>query len=184
MTMKLSLGPLQYYWPRSTVLDFYQAVAEMPLDIVYLGETVCSRRHELRQSDWIDIARMLRDAGKQPVMSTMVLLESTSDVADMHKIVRETEFMIEAGDMGAVHNLAGQRSFVAGPATERRTTVGAAISVRSSRRPARCSRTATPVAMSPPPLTTTNPAPVIASAAARGCARSSLASSRNGPWAS
>ncbi|GAB1385669.1 U32 family peptidase [Melaminivora sp.] len=113
--MKLSLGPLQYYWPRSTVLDFYQAVAEMPLDIVYLGETVCSRRHELRQSDWIDIARMLRDAGKQPVMSTMVLLESTSDVADMHKIVRETEFMIEAGDMGAVHNLAGQRSFVAGP---------------------------------------------------------------------
>ena len=113
--MQLALGPLLYYWPRETVFDFYQAMAETPLDIVYLGEAVCSRRHELRQSDWIDIARMLRSAGKQPVMSTMVLLESTSDVADMHKTVRDEEFLIEANDMGAVHNLAGKRAFVAGP---------------------------------------------------------------------
>ena len=31
----------------------------------------------------------------------MVLLESTSDVADMHKITRDEEFLIEANDMGA-----------------------------------------------------------------------------------
>lgn len=113
--MKLALGPLQYYWPRDTVFEFYQAMAEAPVDVVYLGEAVCSRRHELRQSDWIDIARMLRDAGKQAVMSTMVLLESTSDVADMHKIASDDEFLVEANDMGAVHNLAGKRAFVAGP---------------------------------------------------------------------
>ena len=87
--MKLALGPLLYYWPRDTVFSFYQAMAETAVDVVYLGEAVCSRRRELRQSDWLDIARMLRDAGKQAVMSTMVLLESTSDVADMHKIVRD-----------------------------------------------------------------------------------------------
>ena len=113
--MKLSLGPLQYYWHRDTVFEFYQQMAEAPVDIVYLGEAVCSRRHELKQSDWMDIARMLRDAGKQAVMSTMVLLESTADVADMHKIVRDEEFFIEANDMGAVHQLAGRRPFVAGP---------------------------------------------------------------------
>jgi len=113
--MKLALGPLQYYWPRDTVFDFYQAMAETPVDVVYLGEAVCSRRRELRQSDWIDIARMLRDAGKEAVLSTMVLLESTSDVAAMHKIVRDEEFLVEANDMGAVHNLAGRRPFVAGP---------------------------------------------------------------------
>eukprot|EP01086_Lenisia_limosa_P012941 TRINITY_DN41638_c0_g1_i1.p1 TRINITY_DN41638_c0_g1~~TRINITY_DN41638_c0_g1_i1.p1 ORF type:complete len:138 (+),score=28.04 TRINITY_DN41638_c0_g1_i1:163-576(+) len=113
--MKLALGPLQYYWPRDTVFDFYQAMAESPVDVVYLGEAVCSRRLELRQSDWIDIARMLRDAGKQPVLSTMVLLESTSDVSAMHKIAQDEEFLIEANDMGAVHQLAGKRAFVAGP---------------------------------------------------------------------
>ncbi|MFC0591504.1 U32 family peptidase [Ottowia pentelensis] len=113
--MKLALGPLQYYWHRDTVFEFYQAMAETPVDIVYLGEAVCSRRHELKQSDWLDIARMLRGAGKEAVMSTMVLLESTADVADMHKIVRDEEFLIEANDMGAVHKLAGRRAFVAGP---------------------------------------------------------------------
>lgn len=113
--MKLALGPLQYYWPRSAVFEFYQAIAETPVDVVYVGEAVCSRRHELRHGDWLDISRMLRDAGKQAVLSTMVLLESGSDVAAMHKIAQNEEFLVEANDMGAVHQLAGQRPFVAGP---------------------------------------------------------------------
>lgn len=112
---KIALGPIQYYWPRATVLSFYEAMADAPLDVVYLGETVCSRRHELRLADWLEIAARLQDAGKQVVLSTQVLLESGSEVSTMHKIAANGSFLVEANDMGAVQQLAGKVPFVAGP---------------------------------------------------------------------
>ena len=113
--MKLALGPLLYYWQRDAVFKFYQSVAAMPVDIVYLGETVCSRRHELRLADWLDVAARLRAAGKEVVLSTQVLIESGSDVTTMHRVSGNGSFMVEANDMGAVRCLQGRGPFVAGP---------------------------------------------------------------------
>jgi len=113
--MKLALGPILYYWPRETVFRFYDGIAASPVDIVYLGETVCARRHELRLSDWLDIAERLTNAGKQAVLSTQTLLESKADIATLHRITENGRFLVEANDMGAVHCLAGRVPFVAGP---------------------------------------------------------------------
>src|SRR6185369_9168891 len=99
--MKISLGPLQYYWPRNTTFRFYEGIAAAPVDIVYLGETVCSRRHEMKLADWLEIAGHLRDAGKEVVLSTQVLLESGSDVNAMHKVIANGDYLVEANDMGA-----------------------------------------------------------------------------------
>lgn len=112
--MKLALGPLLYYWPRQRTLDFYAAVAAAPVDIVYLGETVCSRRHELRLPDWLDIAGGLAAAGKEVVLSTQVLIESESDLKTLRRIAANGRFLVEANDMGAVSLMEGA-PFVAGP---------------------------------------------------------------------
>lgn len=113
--MKLTLGPLLYHWPREQTLGFYAAVAAAPVDIVYLGEVVCSRRHELRLSDWLEIAGRLAATGKEVVLSTQALIESEADLRALRKIVANGRFMVEANDMGAVHLLAGHVPFVAGP---------------------------------------------------------------------
>jgi collagenase-like PrtC family protease len=114
--MKLALGPLLYYWPRQQVLDFYESIVSTPVDIVYLGETVCARRHELRVQDWAEIAAKLAAAGKQAILGTQTLIESESDLKTLRKIIDETGFLTEANDIGAVRILSSEkRPFVAGP---------------------------------------------------------------------
>ncbi len=112
--MKLALEPIPYYWPRETVLAFYRAVALSAVDVVYLGETVCSRRHELRLPDWLDLAHTLSAAGKEAVLSTQALIESESDLKALRRIAGNGRFLVEANDMGAVRLLEGKGPFVAG----------------------------------------------------------------------
>lgn len=95
-------------------MQFYESTCDWPVDVVYLGETVCSRRHELRLDDWLDIAQMLAQAGKVPVLSSQVLLESGRDVNTLRKVTEQADYLVEANDMGAVRLMQG-RDFVAGP---------------------------------------------------------------------
>jgi collagenase-like PrtC family protease len=113
--LKLALGPVLYYWPRDTMMTFYEMVAASAVDIVYLGETVCSRRHELRVPDWLALADMLAAAGKEVVLSTQALLESGADLGTLRKLTGNGRHAVEANDIGAVHCAAGTLPFVAGP---------------------------------------------------------------------
>jgi collagenase-like PrtC family protease len=112
--LRLALGPLTYYWPREKTLEFYRQALDWPVDIVYLGETVCSRRHELRQADWLDLAATFAAAGKEAVVSTYELIETDADLRIMRSVVENGRFTVEANDMGAVKLLAHRGPFVAG----------------------------------------------------------------------
>jgi collagenase-like PrtC family protease len=100
--MKLALGPLLYYWSREDSLAFYDEAAAWPVDTVYLGETVCSRRHLLRLQDWFDLAAKLSAAGKEVVLSSQTLIESESDLKALRKTVGNGTWWVEANDFGAV----------------------------------------------------------------------------------
>jgi len=113
---KLSLGPIQYYWDRDSVFDFYKKIAETPVDIVYLGETVCSKRRLMRDEDWLEIAAQLKQAGKEVVLSTLTLIEANSELSKLKSICKNKDYAIEANDMAAVNLLAGEQTFITGPA--------------------------------------------------------------------
>ena len=51
--MKISLGPNLFYWDEEKTKEFYAIIAETDVDIVYLGETVCSKRRALDLDGWM-----------------------------------------------------------------------------------------------------------------------------------
>jgi collagenase-like PrtC family protease len=114
--MQLSLGPLQYFWPRELTLAFYREAAHWPLDRIHIGETVCSKRRELGTRDWLALAEELAESGKQIVMSTLALIEAESELGALRRIVDQGRFLVEANDLSAVQ-YCRQRGlpFVAGP---------------------------------------------------------------------
>jgi collagenase-like PrtC family protease len=115
--LRLTLGPVQYHWPRTTLETFYEEVATGPAEVVYLGETVCSKRRELRLDDWLEIAGRLQEAGKEVVLSSLALIEAESELKTLRRLCANGRFTVEANDVGAVRLLAEQGiGFVTGPA--------------------------------------------------------------------
>lgn len=117
-SLELALGPILFFWPRDTVFGFYAGIAEdTRVDRVYLGEVVCSRRAQIRIQDWLGLARDLKAAGKDVVLSSLALVESEGDLKALRKLVdaAATEgYRVEANDLGAVRLCAGTVPFVCG----------------------------------------------------------------------
>lgn len=116
MTMEITLAPLPYFWSRQATFEFYARIAESAVDRVYLGETVCPRRQELKIADWLAVAEMLREAGKTVILSTYTLIESPSQIKWLRKL-SESGWPIEANDLTTVSLLeeAGVVGWTAGP---------------------------------------------------------------------
>lgn len=113
----LSVGPLLYLWSRDGTLAFYEALADAPVDVVYLGEAICAKRRALTPDDWIALGRDLAAAGKEVVLSTLTLIEARSELGAVRRLCANGEFRIEANDFSAVQQCAANGvPFVGGPA--------------------------------------------------------------------
>ena len=113
--MRISIAPIPYFWDLETVRQFYKNVEQLPVDIVYLGETVCGKRRKVRLDDWLEIARGLENAGKEVVLSTLALLEADSELAGLQRITGNGRYAVEANDVAAIQLLQENVPFVIGP---------------------------------------------------------------------
>lgn len=87
---KLTLGPIAYQWPVQIRRDFYARIAdEAPVDEVYLGEVICSKRAPFHEPDLPATIDRLERAGKTVILSSLaeVMLtrerRATMDLAAM-----------------------------------------------------------------------------------------------------
>jgi O2-independent ubiquinone biosynthesis protein UbiV len=100
--MRIALGALQYFWPREQTLAYYQQALDWSLDSIYLGETVCSKRRELRLADWLHIGDQFAARGTEVVLSSLALLEAESELSQLRRLCANGRFLIEANDIAAV----------------------------------------------------------------------------------
>ncbi|MFO1339405.1 MAG: U32 family peptidase [Burkholderiaceae bacterium] len=113
--MGLTVGPVLYFWPRATLLNFYADMAEGPADTLVIGEAVCARRRELRLPDWLALGRELAQAGKTVVLAAQALVETEADLRLIEHQGEQGEFAVEAADASALQLLAGRVPLVLGP---------------------------------------------------------------------
>ena len=69
---KLTLGPIAYHWSAEARSDFYARIAdEAPVDEVYLGEVICSKRAPFHEAELPATIERLERAGKRVILSTL-----------------------------------------------------------------------------------------------------------------
>ena len=113
--MEIALGPVLFEWKRAEVIKFYEEVAGMDVDRVYLGEVVCVKKRGLSIDDIGRIAGALARAGKKVALSSLAVVSNEEELRLTRRLV-SLPFPIEANDM-SVFNMADpmEREVYAGP---------------------------------------------------------------------
>lgn len=115
MAVKLTLGPVLFNWTPEKWRDFYFRVAdEAPVDIVYVGEVICSKRLPFFVDVLPDVLERLEKAKKEIVISSLAMVMNKREANAMRDLAADKSMMIEANDVSALPALYG-RSHVIGP---------------------------------------------------------------------
>lgn len=109
MNANLTLGPVLFHWAAEKKRDFYFRIAdEAPIDTVYLGEVICSKRAPFFDDHYAEVVERLRRGGKRVVFSSLAEVmiarerKMTAGLCDMD------DFEVEANDASALYHLRGK----------------------------------------------------------------------------
>ncbi len=105
----LTLGPVLFNWPADRWRDFYFGIAdEAPVDTVYLGEVICSKRAPLFDAHLDVVIDRLRAAGKTVILSTLAEVALNLDTKLVASLCASPECLIEVNDASALSQLRGR----------------------------------------------------------------------------
>jgi len=106
---QLTIGPNLFHRPAEQKRDFYFRIAdEAPVDTVYLGEVVCSKREPFFAPHYPEVAARLKNAGKTVVFSTLAEAMIKRERKMIAEICGQDDFPVEANDDAALYHLRGK----------------------------------------------------------------------------
>ena len=110
---ELTLGPNLFNWTPEDWRDFYFRIAdEAPVSVVYLGETICSKRAPLFKDHYQAVCDRLAAAGKTVVHSTLGETASRADRRLVGDVCESASDLVEANDASAVFYLRGRPHYI------------------------------------------------------------------------
>ncbi len=109
MKAELTIGPLLFHWPAEQKRDFYFRIAdEAPVDTVYLGEVICSKRAPFFEKHYSEVAERLQRAGKKVVFSTLAEIMTKRERKMTEDMCALDDVTVEANDAAALYHLRGK----------------------------------------------------------------------------
>jgi collagenase-like PrtC family protease len=106
---RLTLGPLLYLWRTEKWRDFYYRIAdEAPVDVVVLGETICSKRLHFMEGEMAGVVERLEAAGKTVRYSTLALVTLDREAKYQRTMAGDDLHLVEANDLSALQLLKGR----------------------------------------------------------------------------
>jgi collagenase-like PrtC family protease len=115
MKVELTMGPILFHWSVDRRLDFYNKIAdEAPIDRVYIGEVICSKRAPFFEKYYSNVVERLIRGGKQVVFSTLAEIMNKRERSETKKMCARSDCSVEANDSAALFYLR-QRPHLIGP---------------------------------------------------------------------
>jgi len=109
MKTKLTIAPILFHWSAEQKLDFYARIAdEAPVDVVYLGEVICSKRTPFFEKHYDEVAERLTRAGKTVVFSTLAEVMLKRERNMIAGFCDLEDYELEINDSSALWHLEGK----------------------------------------------------------------------------
>ena len=106
---QLTMGPILFHWPADKKRDFYFRIAdEAPVDTVYIGEVVCSKRAPFFEAHCDEVAERLTKAGKKVVFSSLAEIMIPRERKMTEGLCELEEYEVEANEAAALYHLRGK----------------------------------------------------------------------------